>query len=75
MQSFTANGKHLVETYVLVLNVVKDFISKCKAEDQVVVEKYKELHPPPRLELETLLLLRRYSASLSALKTCQKRKR
>ena len=50
------------------LNLVKDFISKRKAKDQVLLEKYKDLHQPPRLQLKTLLFLRRYSASLSAIK-------
>ena len=54
---------------VLVLIVAKDFISKCKAEDQLVNQLYKKLHQPARLELKTLLLLTRYSASLSVLKT------
>ena len=49
----------LGSTGILVLNVVKDFISKRKAKDQVLIEKYKELHQPPSLELKTLLLLRR----------------
>ena len=35
----------------LVLNVVKDFISKRKAKEQVLIEKYKELHQPSSLEL------------------------
>ena len=54
------------------LNLVKDFISKRKAKDQVLLEKYKDLHQPPRLHLKTLLFLRRYSASL---KTRTKRNR
>ena len=41
----------LVSTSILVLNVVKDFISKRKAKDQVLIEKYKELYQPPSLEL------------------------
>ena len=51
------------------LNVVKDFIAQREAKDQVLIEKYKELQLPPRFELKTLLFLRRYSASLTALKT------
>ena len=58
----------LVSTGILVLNVVKDFIYKRKAKDQVLIEKYKEIHQPPSLELKTLLLLRRYSASPNILK-------
>ena len=70
----TRNGaedieKNLVSTGILALNVVKDFISKCKAKDQVIIENYKELHQPPSLELKTLLLLRRYSSNLNILKT------
>ena len=65
----------LVSTGILVLNVVKDFISKHKAKDQVLIEKYNELHQPPSLELKTLLLLKRYSASLNILKTRKKRNR
>ena len=65
----------LGSTGILVLNVVKDFISKRKAKDQVLIEKYKELHQPPSLELKTLLLLRRYSANLNILKTRKKRNR
>ena len=65
----------LGSTGILVLNVVKDFISKRKAKDQVLIEKYKELHQPPSLELKTLLLLRRYSANINVLKTRKKRNR
>ena len=49
----------LGSTGILVLNVVKDFISKRKAKDQVLIEKYKQLHQHLSLELKTLLLLRR----------------
>ena len=62
----------LVSTGIFVLNVVKGFISKRKAKDQVLIEKYKELHQLPSLELKTLLLLRRYSANLNILKTRKK---
>ena len=65
----------LGSTGILVLNVAKDFISKRKAKDQVLIEKYKKLHQPPSLELKTLLLLRRYSANLNILKTRKKRNR
>ena len=65
----------LVSTGILVLNVVKDFISKRKGMDQVLIDKYKELHQPPSLELKTLLHLRRYSANLNFLKTRKKRNR
>ena len=65
----------LGSTGVFVLNVVKDFISKRKAKDQVLIEKYKELHQPPSLDLKTLLLLRRYSDNLNILKTRRKRNR
>ena len=65
----------LGSTGILVLNVVKDFISKRKAKDQVLIEKYKELHQPPSLELKTLLLLRRYSANPNTLKTRKKQNR
>ena len=65
----------LVSTGILVLNVVKDFISKRKAKDQILIEKYKELQQPPSLELKTLLVLRRYSANLNILKTRKKRNR
>ena len=64
--------KQLVRTGILVLNLVKDFISKRKAKDQVLLEKYNDLHQPPRLQLKNFLFLRRYSASLSALKTRRK---
>ena len=60
--------KELKKTGILVPNVVEDFISKRKAKDQILIEKYKELHQPPSLELKTLLLLRRYSADLNTLK-------
>ena len=50
--------KELKNTGILVLNIVENFISKRKAKDQILVEKYKELHQPPSLELKTLLLLR-----------------
>ena len=63
----------LVSTGILVLNVVKDFISQRKSKDQVLIEKYKELHQPPSLELKTLLFLRRYCANLNILKTRKKR--
>ena len=65
----------LGSTGILALNVVKDFISKLKAKNQVLIEKYKELHQPPSLELKTLLLLRRYSANLNIPKTRNKRNR
>ena len=64
--------KVLKKTGILVLNIVGDFISKRKAKDQILIEKYKELHQPPYLELKTLLLLRRYSADLSTLKAKKK---
>ena len=67
--------KELKKTGILVLNIVEDFISKRKAKDQILIEKYKELHQPPSLELKTLLLLRRYSADLSTLKAKKKRNR
>ena len=67
--------KKLKETSVLVLNIVEDFISKRKAKDQILIEKYKELHQPPSLELKTLLLLRQFSADLSTLKAKKKRNR
>ena len=59
----TRNGiedteESLVSTVILVLNVVKDFISIRKASEQVLIEKYNGLHRPPSLELKTLLLLR-----------------
>ena len=65
--------KELKKTGILVLNIVEDFISKRKAKDQILIEKYKKLHQPSSLELKTLLLLRRYSADLSTLKTKKKR--
>ena len=65
----------LGSTSILALNIVKDFISKRKAKDQVLIEKYKELHPPPSLELRTLLLLRRYGSNLNILKKRKKRNR
>ena len=67
--------KELKKTGILVLNIVEDFISKRKAKDQILIEKYKELHHPPSLELKTLLILRRYSADLSTLKFKKKRNR
>ena len=67
--------KELKKTGMLVLNMIEDFISKQKAKDQILIEKYKELHQPPSLELKTLLLLRRYSADLSTLKANKKRNR
>ena len=67
--------KELKKTGILVLNIVEDFISKRKAKDQTLIEKYKELHQPPSLELKTLLLLRRYSADLNTLKAKKKRNR
>ena len=67
--------KELNKTGILVLKIVEDFISKRKAKDQILIEKYKELHQPPSLELKTLLLLKRYSADLSTLKAKQKRNR
>ena len=67
--------KELKKTGILVLNKVEDFISKRKAKDQILIEKYKELHQPPSLELKTLLLLRRYSADLNTLKAQKKRNR
>ena len=75
---FRRNGtdkieKELKKTGILVLNIVEDFISKRKAKEQIIIEKYKELHQPPSLELKTLLLLRRYSADLSTLKAKKKR--
>ena len=60
-------------TGILVFNIVEDFISKRKGKDQILIEKYKELPQPTYLELRTLLLLRRYSADLSTLKTKKKR--
>ena len=51
--------KQSVGAGILVLNVVKDYISKRKAKNQVLIEKYKELHQPPRIELKTLLLIKR----------------
>ena len=76
----TRNGiedteESLVSTVILVLNVVKDFISIRKASDQVLIEKYNGLHRPPSLELKTLLLLRSYSSNLKILKTRKKRNR
>ena len=62
----------LGSTGFLVLKFVNDFISNRKAKDQVLIEKYKELHQPPSLDLKTLLLLRRYSANLYILKTRKK---
>ena len=41
----------LISIGILVLNVVKDFISKRKAKNQALIENYKELHQPPSLEL------------------------
>ena len=67
--------KELKKRSILLLNIVEDFISKRKAKDQIFIEKYKELHQPPSLELKTLLLLRRYSADLSTLKAKKKRNR
>ena len=67
--------KELKKTGILVVNIAEDFISKRKAKDQTLIEKYKELHQPPSLELKTLLLLRRYSADLSTLKAKKKRNR
>ena len=67
--------KELKKTSILVLNIIEDFISKRKAKDQILIEKYKELHQPPSLELKTLLLLRRYSAELSTLKAKKKQNR
>ena len=67
--------KELKKTGILVLNIVEDFISKRKAKDLILIEKYKELHQPPSLELKTLLLLRRYSADLNTLKAKKKRNR
>ena len=64
-----------VSTGILVLNVVKDFISKRTAKDQLLNEKYKELHQPPSLQLKILLLLWHYSANLNNLKTRKKRDR
>ena len=67
--------KELKKTGILVLNIVEDFILKRKAKDQILIEKYKELHQPPSLELKSLLLLRRYSADLSTLGAKKKRNR
>ena len=67
--------KELKKTGTLVLNIVEDFISKRKANDQIFIEKYRELHQPPSFELKTLLLLRRYSADLNTLKAKKKRNR
>ena len=67
--------KELKKTGILVLNILEGFISKRKAKDQTLIEKYKELHQPPSLELKTLLLLRRCSADLSTLKAKKKRNR
>ena len=64
--------KELKKTGILVLNIVEDFISQRKAKDKELIEKYKELHQPPSLELKTLLLLRRYSADLNTLKAKKK---
>ena len=64
--------KELKKTGILVLNIVEEFISERKAKDQILIEKYKELHQPPSLELKTVLLLRRYSADLSTLKAKKK---
>ena len=61
--------KELKKTGILFLNIVEEFISKRKAKDQILIEKHKELHQPPSLELKTLLLLRRYSADLNTLST------
>ena len=66
--------ENLGSTGILVLNFVKDFISKRKSKDQVLIEKYKELHQPLSLELKTHLLLRRYSANPNILKIRKKRK-
>ena len=65
--------KELEMTGILVLNIAEDFNSRRKAKDQTLIEKYKELHQPPSLELKTLLLLRRYSADLKTLKAKKKR--
>ena len=65
--------KELKKTGILVLNIVEDFISKRKAKDEILIEKYKELHQPPSLELKTLLLIRRYSSDLKTLKARKKR--
>ena len=58
----------LVSTCILVLNVVKDFISKRKAKNQVIMEKYQELHRLLSLELKIFLLLRHYELILTSLK-------
>ena len=64
------------KTGILVLNIVEDFISKRKAKDQILIEKYKELQQPPSLELKTLLLLRiQQSLLLLRMKAKKKRKR
>ena len=67
----------LKKTSFLVLNIVEDFISKRKTKTKYLSKSinYKELHPPPSLELKTLLLLRRYSVDLSTLKAKKKRNR
>ena len=70
-QRYGQYRKEFKKTGILVVNIVEDFISKRKAKDQILIEKYKELHHPPSLELKTLLLLRRYSA----LKARKKRSR
>ena len=67
--------ENFVSTGILDLNVVKDFISKRTAKDQLLNEKYKELHQPLSLQLKILLLLRHYSANLNNLKTRKKRDR
>ena len=41
--------KELRKTSILVVNIVEDFISKRKAKDQILIEKYKELHQPLHL--------------------------
>ena len=65
--------EELKKTGILVLNIVEDFNSKRKAKDQIFIEKYKELHHPPFLELNSLLLIRRYSGDLNTLKAKKKR--
>ena len=60
--------ENLVSIGIVDLNVVKDFISKRKDKDQVLNEKYKELHQSFSFESMTLLLLRSYSANLNMLK-------
>ena len=48
---YRRNGRANIEkeskkTGFLVLNILEDFISKRKAKDQILIEKYYELHQP-----------------------------